>query len=723
MTLDPPRRAWKAAGICILLAALVFVVFGQTMHFGFVNYDDPEYVYSNPMVSKGLSLAGVGWAFTHAVSWHWHPLTVILLMLESKFFGSSPGGFHLVNVSLHAACVVFLFLMLSEMTGALRRSAFVAAVFAIHPLRVESVAWVSECKDVLSGIFFMLSLWAYVRYARRPSAGRYAFILFWFALGLMSKPMLVTLPCVLLLLDYWPLGRLRTLSQFPGLLWEKAPLFVLSALSSVAAILALGSGGDPVSTYPANAPIAYVAYLEKLIYPAHLAVDYPIPRGGWAPWQLYGALLLLPVLTAGAWLLRRKRPFLLTGWLWYIGMLVPVSGLMQTGDQAYADRYTYLPQIGLCIAATWAVAEWAGLQWYRRAILGGVAAVILGALLGAARVQAAYWRDSETLWRHTIAITPDNFLAHYNLGCALYDEGRVDEAIAECREALRLNPDYADAHYNLGNALDHQGHTAEAIAEYREALRLNPNYADACYNLGNALYQQGRVVEAVALYRDAVRINPDYADAHDNLGTALFQEGRVAEAIAEYREAVRSNPAFTEALNNLGNALDEQGREAEAVAQYREAVRIDPTFVVAQVNLGETLFEQGLSREAISSLEKALDLQPANSDIEERLAWMLATAPQAALRNGPKALELAMKACQQSSGTNPDFLRTLAAAYAETGDFSNARKTAQSALQMAGAQSDGAVAGKLPREIKLYQSGHTFEDTRWQDKQPPAEGR
>jgi tetratricopeptide (TPR) repeat protein len=721
MTPDSPRRAWKATGVCILPAVLVFIAFGQTMRFGFVNYDDPEYVYSNPMVSKGISLAGVGWAFTHVVSWHWHPLTVIVLMLESSLFGMSPGSFHLVNVSIHAACAVFLFLMLLEMTGALWRSVFVAAVFAIHPLRAESVAWISECKDVLSGMFFMLTLWSYVRFARRPSAGRYAFILLWFALGLMSKPMLVTLPCVLLLLDYWPLGRLRTFSQFPGLLWEKAPLFALSVLSSLAAILALRSGRDPVSTYPANAPIAYVAYLGKFIYPIHLAVDYPIPDNGWPAWQLCGAILLLAALTAGAWLLRRKQPYLLIGWLWYIGMLVPVSGLMQTGDQAYADRYTYLPQIGLCIAVTWMAADWAGLQGRRRAILGGLAAVILGALLAAARVQAAYWRNSEILWRHTIALTPDSFLAHYNLGCALYDQGRVDEAIAECRESLRLNPNYADAHYNLGNALEHQGREAEAIAEYREALQLNPNYADACYNLGNALYAQGRVAEAISLYRDAVRIDPDYADAHDNLGAALDQQGRVDEAIAEFREAVRSKSDSADALNNLGNALDQQGREAEAIAAYRDAVRIDPTFVVAQVNLGETLFEQGLSREAISSLQKALGLQPASPDIEERLAWMLAAAPQPFLRDGPRAVELAMKACQASGGRDPDCLRTLAAAYAQAGDFSNAVKIAQDALQLAAAQPDRALANELPREIKLYQSGRPFEDPRWQGKQPPAE--
>ncbi len=343
----------------------------------------------------GLTLAGVKWAFTHVLVGHWHPLTVIVLMLDRQLFGFWAGGYHLVNIALHAACVVLLFCALLEMTGAIWRSAFVAALFAIHPLRVESVVWVSECKDVLSGLFFMLTLLAYVRYARQPrSMGRYAMVLLWFTLGLLSKPMLVTLPCVLLLLDYWPLARLRSPSQFPGLLWEKMPLFALSALSSIAAIFALNYGEHPpITTYPANAPIGYTAYLWKTIYPVNLALPYPLPVGGTPGWQTFDALLLLAAITAGVYYLRRRQPFLITGWLWYLGILVPVIGVMQTGNQAYADRYSYLPQIGLFIAVTWMAAEWAGGARVRRTVLGVLAALILCALAAAGWRQVTYWRD------------------------------------------------------------------------------------------------------------------------------------------------------------------------------------------------------------------------------------------------------------------------------------------------------------------------------------------
>jgi protein O-mannosyl-transferase len=456
--------------ICILLVGLVFIVFGQTIGYGFINYDDGEYVYENPMVAGGLSLESIEWAFTHVVSGHWHPVTILLLMTECQFFGMWAGGFHLVNLILHAASVILLFLILGEITGAPWRSAFVAAVFAIHPLRAESVVWISECKDVLSGLFFMLTLRAYVRYVR--SGGRYWPMLLWLALGLMSKPMLVTLPCVLLLLDYWPLRRLQSPAQFPKLFLEKAPLFILSALSGVAAVVALKATPVPTKPYPANIPIAYVAYLSKLFYPVHLALIYPFPKAGTPVWELFNAILILVLVTLGAWLLRRKRPYVITGWLWYLGVLVPVIGVLQGADHAYADRYTYLPQIGIYLAVTWMVAD---LLRNRFVPLAVIAAPILCVLSLIAMRQTTYWRDSVTLWRHAIECTRDNFLAHNNLGNALLQQGHAQEAVEEYRDTLQINPAYPGGHDDLGNALLKLGRVDEAIAECRKALQIEPS--------------------------------------------------------------------------------------------------------------------------------------------------------------------------------------------------------------------------------------------------------
>ncbi len=670
---DQSRVKWTQVAVCVLLVAMVAVVFGQTAGFGFVNYDDNGYVYENPAVLGGLTFSGVEWAFTHEVAGHWHPLTVIVLMGDHQLFGSWAGGYHLTNLLLHTAAAVFLFLFLSEMTGARWRSAFVAAVFAIHPLRAESVARVSECKDVLSGMFFMLTLWAYVRYARSKSKVTYALMLVWFALGLMSKPMLVTVPCVLLLLDYWPLGRLRMQSEFPGLFLEKLPLFILSGLSSLAAILALKVGNPPISTYPANAPIAYITYLEKLIYPVGLAAYYPMPKGGWPIWQVFDDVLILAALTICAWWFRRRHPYLPVGWLWYLGMLVPVAGVMQTGNDAYADRYTYLPQIGICIAAAWLAADWTGELKWRRALTGAVSALILGALLVTGRHQVAYWHDSEMLWRHALVSTRDNAVAHQNLEDVLFNEGRLEEAVSEGREAVQVNPD-AENYYNLGNALMKQGHIEEGIACCREALRLRPNYADAIGNLGYGLYQQGRTAEAIAEYRQALQIDPANGQTHYSLGTALARLGRDQEAVAEYREALRLAPGLAVTHKNLANSLIRLGRAGEAVAEYRTVLRINP----------------------------------ADTSAENALAWILATVSDHSLRDGPEALELATDANHSTGGGDPQILRTLAAAYAQTGDFSNAGQTAQKALDLATARSDAELAGQLRGDLALYQAGRAL---------------
>ncbi len=764
------------AGVCVALVALIFAVFGQTVHFAFINRDDPDYLYNNPVISKGLSLSGIGWAFTHVVSGHWHPLTVIVLMLDCQLFGLWPGGHHLVNVAIHAATAVLLFLMLLELTGALGRCAFVAAVFAIHPLRAESVAWVAECKDVLSAMFFMLTLRAYVRYARRPQSWpRYAMVLIWFALGLMSKPMLVTVPCVLLLLDYWPLGRWQRAGQLPKLLLEKAPMFVLTALSSIATVFALKSDNPTTYSYLANPPVAITASLWKLIYPVHLAAIYPWPPHGWPPWEIFNACVFVGALTTGAYLLRRTKPYLLVGWLWYIGMLFPVTGLLQTGTQAYADRYTYLPGIGISIAVTWLAADWAGGQNYRRITLGVIAGALFCILSIACWRQVGYWRNSVAIWTHTIENTKNSFIAYNGLGEAFFQQGQFENALAayrasdksvgidtvgntelqqgriqdaalHFRAAVRIDPGFADAHNNLGYALYWLGQVDQAISEYQEALRLDPALVQAHDNLGGAFFSQGRLDEAITQFREALRLNPSDPKVHNNLGGALFAHGKADDAIAEFQDALRLDPTFAEAHYNFANALLQLQRTDEAIAEYRRVLQIDPSYHDAFCNLGialldrgrieeaiaafnaalktqpantrvenylaNALFQQGRSAEAIGYLEKAIELDPDNQEVQGNLAWMLASAPDRSLRNGPKALELALRLDKTSGGTNTNILHTLAAAYAQCGDFADALHTAQSALRLANAQSDDAFAKKIRADITLYQAGRAIDDGR-----------
>src|SRR5208282_5015428 len=450
-------------GVCLFLAGAVWVVFGQTLHHGFVNYDDAVYIADNPAVLGGLSLKGIGWAFTHNVNVNWTPLTVISHMLDCQFYGLQAGGHHFTSVLLHMASVIVLFLVLKKMTAALWRSAFVAAVFAIHPLHVESVAWIAERRDVLSGLFFMLTLGAYAGYVRhRWSLGRYLTVALMLALALMSKPMVVTLPLVLLLLDYWPLKRFTQ----PGgrlvpwrLIVEKVPLLALSGAACVATLFAQKEAivSLPLSVRIGNALVSYVAYLGQMIYPAGLAVLYPHPGSSLALWKIIAAFVLLLAISAWAIAAWRKRPWFLSGWLWYLGMLVPVIGLIQSGLRAHADRYTYLPQIGLYVLLTWAAADLCAGWRHRRGVLGGGSMIILVALLFCARAQTAYWRNSELLWTHTLACTSDNSVAHNDLGNALLQKGSVDEAIVHYQKALQIDPDYVDACYNLGNALLQKG--------------------------------------------------------------------------------------------------------------------------------------------------------------------------------------------------------------------------------------------------------------------------
>jgi protein O-mannosyl-transferase len=626
------------AWICLVLAAITFAVFGQTLHHGFIDFDDNAYVYSNRMVTQGLTLKGLVWVFTHADCSLYHPLTMLSLMADCQLYGLHAGGYHFTNVLLHTASVILLFLILRQMTGALWRSAFVAAVFAIHPLRVESVAWVSERKDVLSGLFFMLTLGAYVRYARRPwSWGRYGLVILSFAMGLMCKPILVTLPVVLLLLDYWPLQRVEPAGK---LVLEKLPLLALSAGMCALTFLATRTASASLENIPVpsrlgNALVSYAIYLRQMVWPAGLAVPYP--HNYLPPWEVALAGVLLAGLSSVAWGQQRKQPWLLMGWLWYLVMLLPVAGILLVGSHSHADRYTYLPQIGIYVAVTWLMAEWGAKLHVGRVAMGGLMIAVPAVLMFCAWKQAAYWKNEITLWSHALACTTRNYKAHYGLGNALSQTGRVDEA----------------------------------ISQYQMALQIRPDYADARASIGLSLFKEGKPDEAIRQFRKALQIQPDHVNAHNGLGIALFQEGSVDEAIIHFQKALQSKPDNVNARNNLGIALAEKGRTAEAIAQY----------------------------------QRALQIQPVNPETQNNLAWLLATCPEAPLRDGNKAVELARQANELTGGENPVMLQTLAAALAETGRFPEAVETSQRALRLAEAQSNTGLAGQIRSALQLFQAG------------------
>ena len=594
----------RRAFLSLALAIATVCAYLPVRHDGFVSFDDDQYVTDNPNIRGGLTWQSVHWAFTAGLTHkdphadYWRPLSFLSHAVDIEMFGLRPAGHHLMNVGIHAAAAVALFLVLESMTRAPWRCAFVAALFALHPLRVESVAWVTERKDVLSGLFFMLTLGAYTRYVRGPfSLPRYLAVLFAFALALMSKSMVVTLPFVLLLLDYWPLGRTRWVPPVvaganvtvpPGwLLKEKLPLLALAAASSGVSYLgqrtASGWNFTPVPTgiRIANAVLSYAGYIGKMFWPTRLAVWYPLRPGLSAPAVTVAGIGLVGVTTA---VIRqaRRRPWFVTGWFWYLGMLVPVIGVFQGSGEAMADRFPYIPMVGLFIMLGWSVPARALERRNRKVITGVAAAAVLAVCAVLSRVQVGYWKDSETLFRHALDVTRDNWVAHENLGIALAQAGRLPEAIGHWEQALRARPDYADALNNLGYALTRSGRLPEAIEHLEQAVRIEPDYAQAHNNLGVAFVQVGRLPEAIVQFEQALRVEPDFAEAHSNLGNTLAHVGRLPEAIAQYEQALRIEPDHAEVHYNLGLALEQVGRIQEAIAHYQQALRIKPDLIQAQ---------------------------------------------------------------------------------------------------------------------------------------------
>jgi Tfp pilus assembly protein PilF len=643
------ERSLLKVTICAVLVAMTWAVFGQTLGHDFVNYDDKIYVYANSLVSAGLSGSSLAEAFVDVRTTNWHPLTTMSHMLDCQLFHLKPAGHHFTNVLLHSVAAILLFVWLSGVTGSVWRSAFVAAVFAIHPLHVESVAWIAERKDVLSAVFFFLTLLAYARYAKARSVSRYLAVSILFACGLMSKPMLVTTPVILLLLDYWPLRRWTDSKSLRGLVNEKLPLLALSIASSIVTYLLQENSMSSIPQLPfvwrvECAVVSYVIYVAQFFWPTGLAVFYPHPEDSLAWWQVALAAAPLICVTWIVYVLRRSRPYLLVGWLWYVLMLLPVIGIVEVGLQGHADRYTYLPHIGIFVALTWLVADLAISIRLRKQVLGAASAVVLVTFGACSWKQTTYWRNSATLWMHTLAVTKNNDVALTNFADWLAERGQLGEALSYFQRGLAVRSQRSGhEHYNLTLAAIHS-------------------------SIGTVLVRKDRVEEAVGHFQRAIELQPNYPDAHYNLGVVLGRRNDVDGAIAQFRTLLKMSPNDSASNAALAYTLEHKGLFGEAVAHYEIVLKSDPNSVFALNNL----------------------------------SWLLSTNPDASVRNGPRAVELALRSNRIANQTSPAILRTLAAAYAEAGQFENAVEAARAGADLAYVQGDHSFAARLEREADLY---------------------
>ena len=721
--MDLTNKTHRTIAICLMLGAATLITFWPQTGHDFVSYDDPFYLTENVQVQQGLTWETVGWALRTGAAGNWHPVTWLSHILDVQLFGLEPGWHHLTSLLFHTANAVLLFLLLQRMTGAVWRSAFVAGLFALHPLHVQSVAWVAERKDVLSAFFFMLTLGAYAKYVEKSKAGKeaasdenpaasntphasrftfhalgypprsfyYVLALVLFALGLMSKPMLVTVPFVLLLLDYWPLRRFEldtrhsTLNTLLPLFLEKLPFFALSAGSCAVTLWAQTGGGAVVPmgvvSLPqrlANALAAYGGYLRKTFWPVDLAVLYPI--GGTVPvgTLIPSGAVLIAVTAWVVWRIRRQ-PCLAVGWFWFVGMLVPVIGLVQVGMQLMADRYTYLPLIGLFVMVAWGVVAAVGVspattRWrLPQASLAVASSLVLVTCAAASRQEVGYWKDSEQLFGHALQVTPANYIALDNYARALLKQGNAAEAVRSFEAAVALRPDLDAARCGLGTALMDQGKLAEAAEQFDHVLEVQPDHAAARLQLGIIRGRQGRLEEAGQAFARVLRLHPEDAGAHNNLGNVLAQQGKHEEAVRQFEDAVRLRPDNAAAQNNLAISCRKLGRTAEAIAHYREALRLQPAFIPALNNL----------------------------------AWLLAAHSDAQFRNGTEAVQLATRACDLTRYESPAPLATLGAAYAEAGQFQEAVAYVERAQELAKG-SQGPLAARMAAMLEAFRAGQPY---------------
>ncbi len=871
-------RSRELALTC-LLAGLIAAAYWPVIHFGFIGYDDPSYVTENGRVKAGLNWSNVLWALRTGEASNWHPLTWMSHMLDVQLFGLRPGAHHLINLLLHLVNSLLLLLLLKRMTERFWPSLLVAALFALHPLHVESVAWIAERKDVLSTFFFMLTLLCYTRYAelRRTHQGAripdpalrvtprasffYLVSLLCFALGLMSKPMLATVPCVLLLLDFWPLARLQIRNhpaprgtKIKNLLLEKVPFFALAAASGIITWRVQDRAGSvsslhdfPLSARAANAVASYLKYLGKTFWPADLIVYYPHPANNrfdrWLPWQIAAAAAFITLVSVLACLRWKRQPWFATGWFWFLGTLVPVIGLVQAGSQAMADRYTYIPLIGIFILIAWTCSGIVNAADLTPKFAWALALVAISACALVTRHQVNYWRDDFSLFEHALSVSERNAPAHtvlaaafgrqnkpglalvhakaavnsdpayaggwhtlgdiydlmgrssdaipcyqtalqwnphavgtwFRLACVYRELGDSEKALQNFQQALRVNPEFAPAHNHLAALLYLHGRRAEASAEFAEAIRLAPDSAQNHFNFGAVLAEQAKLTDAERELTEAVRLQPDNAPALSSLGMVLARQGRAADSQRTFRQLTHLCPTNGEAWLNLGAACLLAGSTNEAAASFAEALRVEPNLPAKCIQAGDASVAEGRLDDAIHNFTSALWLAPHNSQAHERLgrilanrgslepalghfvevlrvspgpsasynvasmlarlrrfdqavahyeqalalksdfapalndlAWILATAPQDDLRNGLEAVRLAQRAIQLTGTNNPNFLGTLDAAYAETGQFPEAIRTAEQVRDFAVATGDRSTAQAVGSRLALYREGKPF---------------
>lgn len=673
--------------IYLALATATFAAFEPALHNDFVGYDDPFYVTNNPNVNAGITRKSIVYAFTAPHGAIWNPVTTLSHILDCQLFGLNPFWHHLTSLLFHIASTLLLFAILKRITGSVWSSAFVAAVFALHPLRVESVAWVSSRKDVLSVFFWMLTMWAYVRYTEHPGIRPYLPVFLFLWLGLLAKPMLLTLPFVLLLLDYWPLDRFqppikKTTSH---LIAEKLPLFALVVVVGLIAYIVPQSEGAlklthtlPLSVRLSNALVAYIVYIGKIFYPSNLAVLYPYPRDTLPLWQPTVSLLLLVLISAIAFYKSAQRRYLTMGWLWYLGTLVPVIGLVQLGHQAIADRYTYLPSVGIFIIVAWGAAELLTKLRMPKTVPVISAAAILIALSICTWLQARYWQNSLTLYERAVTVTKNNYIMHYNYANALLRAGRLDEALIHFKKAVQINPQYFDARNGIGRVLLKQGKTDEAIAQFNEILRLEPGYYKAHYNMAIAMTRLGDYHSAVEHFHRALRVKRDWPQANYNMGRALYLQGNLAAA----------------------------------AGQFVQALRLKPDYLAARIKLAHTLAQMGQTKYAVDHFYKALELQSDNIEILSRLAWLLAASEDTSIIDPVAACKLAKKACELTNYEQIEALDTLAVAYASAGKFPQAIETTQKALELAFAAGKEDLALEIEERLGFYRAGQPYHGSK-----------
>lgn len=732
--------------ICGALVVVTLITYLPVHRYDFVGYDDDHYVAENVQVQQGLTAKGIHWAFTSSEANNWHPLTWLSLMFDCRLFGTKPGPIHLVNLLFHSINVLLLFFFLRQTTSRLWASAFVAAVFALHPLHVESVAWISERKDVLSTMFWLLTMLAYARYTRKATTGRYALVVITFVMGLMAKPMLVTLPFVLLLMDYWPLGRMQKSKsglKLSALIREKLPLFILSAISCAVTFLVQWKTGAvktteafPINIRLANMFIAYIRYVFKLFWPEKLAVYYPHFGISIFTWQSVLSAVLLVVATIMIFRLGSRYKYLLVGWLWFLCTLMPVIGLVQVGGQSMADRYTYIPSIGIFIMLAWSVEEFLPAVKAGRLALTIAGCLLLFAMSFITRLQLQHWQNRFTLFQHAVDVTEGNYVMLYNLGESLHMVGKLNKAKELYIRSLQIKPDYYLALNNLGNILDAMGRRDEAIEHFRQAIESEPDYAPAYNNLGTSLQAQGKLNEAIDCYMKAIKLSPNTPEPYNNLAKALQLLGRYNQAIEQWQKAVDLKPDFIRARMALGDILQSRGRLDEAIEQYKQVLQLKPGDPNATGSMGIVLAGKGRQGEAIAFLEKALAQKPANSEFHNNLGTIFAQQGKfdkcaeeyrIALKLDPNNFEInynlasalmklnrfsdAAQQYKRAIKVGPQYPQSyiyLAAALQTTGDNQQALEVYETALKMAEKAGNKEIANFIKsrmQELKQITAG------------------